>query len=112
MQDRVAVGDLGFRATSVLRGYETGILVDRAKAAPLWLPAESIRTATIESAHAGKVIGKPGILVVGWELPSGTVINTGFRADDKRIYPAWIEQFAPRQAVSAATQGAQNGEHA
>ncbi len=32
-----------------------------------------------------------GLLVIRWKLPSGTEIETGFRADDKSVYPKLIQ---------------------
>ena len=33
-----------------------------------------------------------GILAIRWTLPSGTEIDTGFRADDRRQYDKWVDQ--------------------
>ncbi len=30
---------------------------------------------------------KDGVLVIRWQLPSGTEVDTGFRGDDKTVYP-------------------------
>jgi hypothetical protein len=32
-----------------------------------------------------------GILAIRWRLPSGTEIDTGFRADNRADYAQWLE---------------------
>lgn len=88
-QDRIAVGDLGFRATAELTRFERGILLERHGAAVIWIPQESITAVRTERGHAGKVMTEDGVLVIRWKLPTGTEIDTGFRGDDKTVYPAW-----------------------
>ncbi|MFC9788369.1 transporter [Rhodococcus sp. NPDC127528] len=89
-QDRIAVGDIGFRATGDLSRYERGVLLERDGASAIWIPQESIRAIRTERGLAGKVMSKDGVLVIRWELPTGTEIDTGFRGDDKSVYPAWV----------------------
>lgn len=43
---------------------------------------------------AGKVAARNGILAIRWRLPSGTEIDTGFRADNRDEYVHWIEEEA------------------
>ncbi|MGN2637252.1 PH-like domain-containing protein [Nocardia takedensis] len=88
-QDRIAVGDLGFRATAELTRFERGILLERDGATVIWIPEESITAVRTERGHAGKVMTEGGVLVIRWKLPTGTEIDTGFRGDDKTVYPAW-----------------------
>ncbi|MFC4602693.1 transporter [Rhodococcus kronopolitis] len=89
-QDRIAVGDIGHRATCDLSRYEKGVLLERDGASAIWIPQESIRAIRTERGLAGKVMSKDGVLVIRWELPTGTEIDTGFRGDDKSVYPAWV----------------------
>lgn len=79
--DKVAVGDLGFRAKAVLTRFPEGIMVQRTGAGPIWIPDESIVVIRTERAIAGKALTHDGILVIRWRLPSGVEIDTGFRAD-------------------------------
>lgn len=90
-QDRIAVGDLGFRATGELSRYERGVLFERDGASAIWIPQSSIRAIRTERGLAGKVMSKDGVLVIRWELPTGTEIDTGFRGDDKSVYPIWVD---------------------
>jgi hypothetical protein len=101
-QDRIAVADLGYRSKAVLTRYPEGIMLQRSGTHPIWIPQESISAIRTEMGIAGKVIprgrsgatrGKAqthdGILAIRWTLPSGTEIDTGFRADDRRQYEDW-----------------------
>nr|WP_296766989.1 transporter [Rhodococcus sp. (in: high G+C Gram-positive bacteria)] len=90
-QDRIAVGDIGHRATGELSRHEKGILLTRTAESTIWIPQESVRAIRTERGLAGKVMSKDGLLVIRWELPTGTEIDTGFRADDKQIYPSWVD---------------------
>lgn len=89
-QDRIAVGDLGYRATAELTRFERGILLERTGADPIWIPGPAISAVRAERGLAGKVMSEGGLLVIRWKLPSGTEIDTGFRADDKSVYPKMI----------------------
>ena len=94
--NRVTVGDLGYRCKAVLTRYPKGILLERSGTGPIWIPQESIVAVRTERGLAGKVLpgaptgtGAAGILVIRWRLPSGTTIDTGFRADDRNTYAHW-----------------------
>lgn len=105
--DRVVVGDLGFRSKAVLTRYPEGIMVQRSGATPVWIPDESITAIRRVRGLAGKVVprGRSGgaggraqsgdsILAIRWKLPSGTKIDTGFRADDRNELDNWVEEDA------------------
>ncbi|MFD4367656.1 transporter [Rhodococcus sp. NPDC058521] len=117
-QDRIAVGDLGFRAAGEIARYTAGILLERDGANPIWIPEASIRAARTERGLAGKVMTKDGLLVVRWELPTGTEVDTGFRADDKSVYPNWIRgtdtgtDSEDSSNSAGSGQAEQNGESA
>jgi hypothetical protein len=91
-QDRIAVGDLGFRSKAVLTRYPEGIMVQRSGAVPIWIPDESITAIRTERGIAGKALTHDGILAIRWTLPSGTEIDTGFRGDDRRELANWVEE--------------------
>ena len=90
--DRVAVGDLGYRSKAVLFRYADGILLERIRAQPIWIPQESIVAIRTERGVAGKVAARNGILAIRWRLPSGTEIDTGFRANNRDEYVNWLEE--------------------
>ena len=89
--DRVTAGDLGYRSKAVLSRYPEGILLERIGANPIWIPQESITVVRTERGIAGKVAARDGILAIGWRLPSGVEIDTGFRANNRVQYDSWLE---------------------
>jgi hypothetical protein len=103
--DRIAVGDLGYRAKAVMTRYPEGIMLQRSGAGPIWIPDDAITAIRTEKALAGKVIlgarsagdtaeTHEGILAIRWRLPSGAEIDTGFRANDRREYSKWLQGVA------------------
>jgi hypothetical protein len=92
--DKVAAGDLGFRAKAVLTRYPEGIMLQRTGAGPIWIPQESITAIRTERGIAGRALTHDGILAIRWKLPSGTEIDTGFRADNRAEYDRWLEEKA------------------
>jgi hypothetical protein len=93
-QDRIAVGDLGFRSKAVLTRYPEGIMLQRTGTGPIWIPEESITAIRTERGIAGKALTHDGILAIRWRLPSGTEIDTGFRGDDRRELANWTGEVA------------------
>jgi hypothetical protein len=89
--DRITAGDLGYRSKAVLTRYPEGILLERIRAKPLWMPRESITAIRMERGIAGKVVAGIGILAIRWRLPSGVEIDTGFRANHRDEYTPWLE---------------------
>ena len=89
--DRVVVGDLGYRAKAVLTRYPEGIMLQRTGAGPIWIPDDSIAAIRTEKGIAGKALTHEGILAIRWRLPSGTDIDTGFRADNRADYDRWLQ---------------------
>jgi len=89
--DRITAGDLGYRSKAVLTRYPEGILLERVRASPIWIPQESITAVRTERGMAGRVAARNSILVIRWRLPSGVQIDTGFRANDRGEYGDWLE---------------------
>jgi hypothetical protein len=92
--DRIAVGDLGYRAKAVMTRYPEGIMLQRTGAGPIWIPDDSIEAIRTEKGIAGKAMTHEGILAIRWRLPSGAEIDTGFRADNRDEYSKWLEGVA------------------
>src|SRR5689334_23204637 len=67
-QDRVVHGGLGRRADATLTLFDSGALVDRAGADPVFVPSRDLVDARLEPALAGKVMGAGGLLVLRWQL--------------------------------------------
>ncbi|MGO9384715.1 MAG: transporter [Mycobacterium sp.] len=89
--DRITASDLGYRSKAVLTRYPEGILLERIRANPIWIPQQSITAVRTERGMAGKVVARNAILAIRWRLPSGVEIDTGFRANDRTGYAGWLE---------------------
>jgi hypothetical protein len=89
--ERITAGDLGYRSKAVLTQYPEGILLERIRAQPIWIPQESITAIRMERGIAGKVVARIGVLVIRWRLPSGVEIDTGFRASHRDEYTGWLQ---------------------
>jgi hypothetical protein len=91
-QDRVVVGDYGFRANASLYRAADGVLIERAGSANMWIPQESIVDVRREKGLAGKVMGTDSLLVIRWR--NGDVeFDTGFLGDHQEDYPKWIDSL-------------------
>ena len=89
--ERIATGDLGYRSKGVLTRYSGGIMVERVRAQPIWIPNDSITDIRMERGMGGRVSARIGILVIRWRLPSGIEIDTGFRANHREEYAEWLQ---------------------
>ena len=92
-QDRIAVGDIGHRATAELTLHPGGVLLSRHGASSIWLPRHALAGARTDNRLAGKVMTRDGLLVLRWCHGAETV-DTGFRADDKASYRGWVDTLA------------------
>ena len=108
-QNRIAVGDIGFRAAARIKLTKQGLLIDRTGASPLWIPADSLVSARTDRALAGKVMGIAGLLVVRWRL-GDQQIDSGFRGDDKTSYSAWVDTLSALAQRSVPAVGAREGD--
>jgi hypothetical protein len=100
--DRITAGDLGYRSKAALTRYPEGIMLERIRANPIWIPQESITAIRTERGIAGKVAARNGILAIRWRLPSGVEIDTGFRAGNHGEYGDWLQtRPEPQQGGTA-----------
>jgi hypothetical protein len=88
--ERITSGDLGYRSKAVVTRYPEGILLERIRANPIWIPQDSIMAVRVERGIAGKVVARIGILAIRWRLPSDVEIDTGFRANHRKEYDNWL----------------------
>jgi hypothetical protein len=100
--DRITAGDLGYRGKAVLTRYPDGILLQRTRANPIWIPQQSITAVRTERGIGGKVTTRNGILAIRWRLPSGIEIDTGFRANDRGQYDGWLQGWPDGRQEEAA----------
>ena len=111
-QNRIAVGDIGFRAAATMSLSRQGLLIERTGASPLWIPADALVSARTDRALAGKVMGIEGLFVVRWQL-GDQQIDSGLRGDDKNTYAAWVDAVSAlveRTEHSVPVTGAREGE--
>jgi hypothetical protein len=90
-QARIARAPLGHRSAGTLTAYSGGLALDLADAT-VWIPRTELVDVRRASALANKTVPGGGILVARWYVEGGdgrTLIDTGFRADDKDTYPRW-----------------------
>jgi hypothetical protein len=103
-QDRVVHAGLGARADSTATLHPEGVLVDRTGAAPIFVPSDAIESVRLAPGLAGKVMGAGGLLVIRWRLGTA-VLDTGIRADDRGLYPAWVRVL--NQLIGATVRSEQ-----
>jgi hypothetical protein len=89
--ERITAGDLGYRSKAVLTRYPEGILLERIRAKPIWIPQDSVIAIRMERGLAGKVVVRVGILAIRWRLPSGVELDIGFRANSRGDYDDWVK---------------------
>jgi hypothetical protein len=91
-QDRVLHGSLGERADASLELHDAGVLIRRHGADDVFVPRAAVVGARLAPGLAGKVVGEGGLLVLRWRL-GVALIDSGFRADDKSTYVAWVRRL-------------------
>lgn len=91
-QNRIARKPLGFRSAGHLVAYPEGILLNL-DSGRIFIPDADLTAVRADSKLANKAVPGHGILVFTWDAPGADgplALDTGFRADDKDDYPAWI----------------------
>jgi hypothetical protein len=77
--DRIAVHELGVRATADLAVSEAGLIFHRQGAADVFIPADHLTAVRTDRGIAGKVTAeRSGLVVVTW-THDGRELDTGFR---------------------------------
>ncbi|MDO8395497.1 MAG: hypothetical protein Q7T31_14060 [Dietzia sp.] len=90
-QARIARAPLGHRSAATLTAFTGGLRLDLADAT-VWIPRADLVDVRRASALANKTVPGGGILVARWQVDGHdgpTLIDSGFRADDKDSYPRW-----------------------
>lgn len=90
-QARIARPPLGHRSAATLTAHTGGILLELATD-DIWIPRAELVDVRRASALANKTVPGGGILVARWQVASAdghTLIDSGFRADDKDEYQRW-----------------------
>lgn len=111
-QERIVTRGAGLRGRATFRLYDDGIDVDREGRPGFWIPREAVSGIATGKGMAGKVMGTDSLLIVTWrvgESDGAVELDTGFRADDRGVYPRWIQQLQPERA--AANEAAGTGDN-
>lgn len=91
-QSRIASPPLGHRSAGTFTAHTGGLRLDLAEAT-VWIPRGDLEDVRRDYRLANKVVPGGGLLVARWhaarEDGSTTVIDSGFRADDKDDYHRW-----------------------
>ena len=90
-QAKIARPPLGHRSAATLTAHTAGIRLELATDV-VWIPRSDLVDVRRATALANKTVPGGGILAARWQVasPDGrTVIDSGFRADDKDSYPRW-----------------------
>ncbi|WP_402465269.1 PH-like domain-containing protein [Isoptericola aurantiacus] len=91
---RVGAHGLGDRSAAEVTVWSGGVVVDRAGGTPLLVPAAALRDVGTAPGMAGKYVGRDGLVVLTWEVPTdgatdAVVLDTGlrtrYRADTPRL---------------------------
>ncbi len=81
---RVGAHGLGDRSRAEVAVHDAGVLMTRAGAPTVFVPAGAVRGAGLAPGMAGKYVGADGLVVVTWEVPSdgdvpAVALDTGLR---------------------------------
>ena len=88
---RIARPPLAHRSAGTLTAHTGGLRLDLA-GATVWIPRQDLVDVRRASALANKTVPGGGILVARWQVTGRdgrTLVDSGFRADDKDTYPRW-----------------------
>ena len=97
-QNRIVARGLGERADSVARLIPAGVVIERQGSGPIFIPSGQLLDARLEPALAGKVVGQGGLLVLRWHH-GDLDLDTGLRADDRTVYPAWVRAIQTQGVI-------------
>jgi hypothetical protein len=89
-QRRISHAGLGKQATADATLYDSGLVLHRQAAETIFIPSSTWIGARVASGLGGKAASDAGLLVLRWRLDDSE-LDTGFAADDKSIYPEWVE---------------------
>ncbi|GAA1221244.1 transporter [Prauserella alba] len=112
-QERIVTRGAGLRGPATLRLHDDGIDVDRDGMPGFWIPREAVTGIATGKGMAGKVMGTDSLLIVTWRAgesgdesrsAEAVELDTGFRADDRGVYPKWITQVERDTTAEAGVE--------
>lgn len=111
--ERVVAHDLGVRSSAEVSVTDAGVLVTRAGAQDLFVPAGDLLGAGRSPGIAGKVVGGEGLVVLRWRSPSGdgpgAELETGLRTrrrDDREPLTRAVDELVAATGAPAAAPAA------
>lgn len=115
--DRVASHDLGFRSQATVQVFDGGLVVARAGAEDVFVPAADLVEAKTAPGMAGKFVGKDGLVVVTWRVtPPGAksaadggdvvTLDTGLRTRHAADRPLLVDAVNALRPGGRAPDGA------
>ncbi|OJX64986.1 MAG: hypothetical protein BGO95_01405 [Micrococcales bacterium 73-13] len=97
--DRVVARGLGFRGDAVASVHRTGLLVERAGEADIWIPADRLVGVDRATWTIDRVVEGNGLHLVRWRLGDQDV-DTYLRLDEPRAFDDAVAPLIPKQVLS------------
>lgn len=110
--ERVVAHGLGTRSAAVVTVYDSGVLIARKAAPDVFVPAADLREVGRAPGMAGKVVGRDGLVVIGWTIDAQG-LDTGLRtrrAADRDVLTAAVRSLLDPGATRARPHETTNEE--
>ena len=88
--DRVSTHDLGVRSAAEVQVFDAGVLVRRAGAEDVFVPAGQVRAVGTAPGMAGKFMGGDGLVVLTWDTGADRLLDTGLLVRHRGERPALV----------------------
>ena len=99
--DRIAVHGLSDRSNAELTVATDGVHIAREALPALYLPYSAVEQVELGDAHAGKVMGRDGLVLLTWRLGERSLIS-GFRADDHAAHSHLVDAVSGQLSQEAS----------
>lgn len=103
--ERITVAGLGFRARAVVTVAASGVVLDLAGSAPVFVPAAAIVGAGRATWTIDRVVNQDGLVFLRWTIGE-TPIDSYLRSADPAALVAAIDSLVPPKPSTPATEGA------
>ncbi|WP_024288197.1 hypothetical protein [Cellulomonas sp. KRMCY2] len=114
--ERVVAHDLGVRSAAVVTVHDAGVVIARTGATDVFIPATDLRAVGRAPGMAGKVVGRDGLVVIGWTVGDqglDTGLRTRHAADREVLTEAVRGLLVPASATTPSrTSDPTSEEHA
>lgn len=103
--ERIAARGLTFRGRAVVTVTASGVVLEIAGSAPLFIAASAITGAGRATWTVDRVVEKDGLVFVRWHL-NETLVDTYLRSADPAALVAALDSLTPKNPDTPATEGA------